>query len=498
MPITDLVSPPEVNHNAEPTKPEVRLPGPPAPPVKINKGFSRRTKWLSAAAFLLVVIAAGIAYYNVSGAPEYVTTTVDRGDIEASITATGNLNAVVMVQVGSQVSGNISALFADFNTKVKKGQLVAQIDPAPFQAKVDQASASVESAKAQVASARAAIKKADSDIASAVANVATQQANVVHAQSAVSDAKIKNDRSQEMFKQGLIARADADSTQAAIDQAAANLNAAKAVMNASSSAVDSAKAQREATDAALAQAQAQVRQLTATLQQAQLDLSHTEIRAPVDGTVVSRNMDVGQTVAASFSAPVVFQIAQDLTKMQVDTNVDESDVGHVKVGQSANFTVDAYPGTTFAGKVAQIRQAPINVQNVITYDVVVQVDNPDLKLFPGMTANVKVVTGRAENALRVPVAALRFHPATAVVRGPSAGGRGKGKGAGTAAQTLYTLEGGQLKPVRVQLGLTDGNFIEVTKGLTEGQTLVVGAKSTTTKGKAPAAPAQGAPRRLGI
>jgi HlyD family secretion protein len=450
---------------------------------------------------LLIVGVSTFLYFRGSGATEYVTATVDRGDIESSITATGNVNAVVMVQVGSQVSGNISAIYADFNTKVTKGQLVARIDPAPFQAKVDQAAASVESAKAAVASARAGVKKADSDIASAVANVATQQANVVHAKSAVSDAKIKNDRSQEMFKQGLIARQDADSMQAAIDQAVANENAAIAVANASASAVDSAKAQREAAQAQLAQAEAQVKQLSATLQQAQLDLSHTEIRAPVDGTVVSRNMDVGQTVAASFSAPVVFQIAQDLTKMQVDTNVDESDVGHVKLGQSANFTVDAYPGMTFPGRVAQIRQAPINVQNVITYDVVVQVDNPDLKLFPGMTANVRVVTGSAPQALRVPVAALRFHPVTATRTpgvGSSSGKKGSGRGSSSAAaQTLYALENGILKPVRVQLGLTDGNFVEVTKGLSEGQAIVVSAKATNNS-KAPAAPAQGSPRRLGI
>ena len=312
----------------------------------------------------------------------YVTTAIDRGDIQAAITTTGNTNAVTTVQVGSQVSGNIIALYADFNTKVRKGQLVARIDPAIFQAKVDQAKANLESARLAVATARATLAKADSDIANAQANVANQKANVVRAQSAVTDAKTKNARRVELVKQGIIAQEDADTYQATYDQAVASLDAADAAVNAAEYSVASAQAQKEVAQAQLQSSQAQVRQNTAALQQAQLDLDHTQIIAPVDGTVVSRNMDVGQTVAASFQAPTIFLIAQDLTKMQVDTNVDESDVGPIRVGQQANFMVDAYPGLVFPGSVAQIRQAPINVQNVITYDVVVDVSNAELKLFP--------------------------------------------------------------------------------------------------------------------
>ena len=226
------------------------------------------------------------------------------------------------------------------------------------------------------------------------------------------------------------------------------MNAAQASADATSKGVDVARTQ-------LDQAIAVVAEDEASLSQAQLNLNHTRIVAPVDGTVESRNMDVGQTVAASFQAPVIFLIAQDLTKMQVDTNVDESDVGPIRLDQPATFTVDAYPGQIFHGSVAQIRQAPINVQNVITYDIVIDVSNPDLKFFPGMTANATIFTGHASNALRVPKAALRFHPR-----------RRPGKRRRSAAtQTVYMpMRKGQPKAVPVKTGLSDANHVEVAGG----------------------------------
>jgi len=496
MPTTDFLNAPVIN-DSKPVKPST----PPAAelrPIPHKKGLGK-LKWLLAASLVVVLAAAGIFYFGQPAQPTYTTAAIDRGDIEAAITATGSVNAVKTVQVGSQVSGNILALYADFNTKVKAGQLVARIDPAIFQARVDQDRAAVDSAKAAVVSARASIAKAASDIAGAEANVASQKANLVHAQSAVTDAKTKNDRRVEMVKQGLIAREEADTYQATYDQAVASLDAAQSSVTAAQSSVVSAQAQKEVMQTQLDQANSQVQQATATLQQAQLDLAHTQILAPVDGTVISRNMDVGQTVAASFQAPTIFQIAQDLTKMQVDTNVDESDVGPIRMGQSANFTVDAYPGMTFPGVVTQIRQAPINVQNVITYDVVVEVSNPDLKLFPGMTANVKIVTGRSEHALRMPVAALRFHPAAAT---PADAAKGQGKpgarkGGGPGQQAVYVLDQGNLKRTPVKLGLSDGNYTEVLSGLNEGQQIVTGTASTT---KAAPAATQATPgtRRLGF
>jgi len=440
--------------------------------------------------YIAVAVAAlaGIAYSILRPAPAapYLSVAVDRGDIEAAVTTTGNCNAVVTVQVGSQVSGNIIALYADFNTKVKRGDLVARIDPAIFQARVDQLKAALDTANIAVATARATIKKADLDIATAQANVATQKANVVHAESEVADAKGKNERRIQLVKQGIIDKEDADTAKATYDQAVASLEATQAGLTATAAALDSAKAQREVADTQLASAQAAVKQNQASLAQAQLDLTHTEIRAPVDGTVVSRNMDVGQTVAASFQAPTIFLIAQDLTKMQVDTNVDESDIGTIRVGQNATFSVDAYPSVVFPGMVAQIRQAPINVQNVITYDVVIQVANPDLKLFPGMTANVRIVTNRASDVLRMPVGALRFRPPNV---------------SAVPKQTVYVVDRGLLKAVRVELGISDESRIAVTGGdLKEGDRVATGLAAKTNA--SPAQPASqgrsGGTRRVGF
>ena len=451
------------------------IPPTPAPPRR-----RRHVKrWLLTATATTALV--GLAWYFAFGRTaktQYNLAAVDRGDIDSTITATGNCNAVVTVQVGSQVSGNISALYADFNTKVKQNQLVARIDPAMFQARVDQASANLESAKAAVVTAHATVKKAESDIANAEANVATQNANVVHAQSAVNDAKTKNARSVELVKEGIIAQDDADTAQATYDQAVAALDAANAQVRASQAAVESAKAELEVAQTQLDAAGAVVKQGTAALQQAQLDLTHTEIRAPVDGTVVSRNMDVGQTVAASFQAPTIFLIAQDLTKMQVDTNVDESDVGPVRVGQRANFTVDAYPGVIFPGAVAQIRQAPINVQNVVTYDVVVAVNNADLKLFPGHDGEREDPDRPgcerfANSRSRTAIPSRRQGRATRKTQD----WRERRRQDASATNRLCARPTGQPKPVRVQLGLSDGNYLQVLSGLTEGQRVIVGAVS---------------------
>ena len=423
-----------------------------------------------------LVVAAGVgiggwAFYRDSRKVDYTTVKVEKGDIESTISATGACNAVLTVQVGSQVSGYIADLKADFNTKVRKGDVVAIIEPTLFQAKVDQAKANVDSANAQVINMRAQIVKAESDIASAKAAVLNQKANVIKAQSAVSDAKLKLANRTGLFTQGILSKDDRDTAQAVYDQAVAALDATQAQVTAADANVKSAEEQREVLKSQLVSAQAQVRQQTAMLAAAQVDLDHTVIRAPVDGTVVKRSMDKGQTVAASFSAPEIFQIAQDLTKMQVDVNVDESDIGRVKETQQANFTVDAYPGVTFPGRVQQIRHAPMNVQNVITYDVVVYVDNSDLKLFPGMTASVKILTDKLVGTLKVPSAALRFRPPDAPVKGT---GGGKGRGGAAQMQTVYVLgDDLKAKPVRVRLGPGDGNFVAVVGGdLHEGDKLI--------------------------
>ena len=458
--------------------------------------MSRVQKW-GAVTAVAVVASAGAWYYaQARNRPQFLTATVQRGAIESTISATGTCNAEVTVQVGSQVSGNIKALYADFNTKVKKGQLVALIDPELFQAKANQAQANVQSAQAAVANALAGVARADAQLASAKANIQNQKALVARAQAAVQDAKTKFDRRAEMFRQGLIAKEERDTAQTANDSAAADLEAAKAQLDASNDAVAASEAERKVAQTQVASAKASVQQAQAGLKQAQVDLEHTEIRAPVDGTVVARRMDVGQTVAASFQAPTIFEIAQDLAKMQVDTSVDEADIGRVKVGQPATFTVDAYPGTNFQAQVGQIRQAPINTQNVITYDVVVTVDNSALKLLPGMTANVRVLVAREDNVLKVPNAALRFRPPDAsapngtVHAAPGVPGPGVPAQKRAVSQTVWVLDAqGQPRAVPVQPGLGDGTFTAIDKGdLREGDRVITGLVSqggATTPAPAP-------------
>jgi HlyD family secretion protein len=413
---------------------------------------------------------------------------VDRGNIESTVMTSGNVNAVITVQVGSQVSGNIIALHADFNTKVKKGQLVAEIDPAPFQAALDQATAAVAASGAGVATAQAARSKAEADLAAVNALVASQRANLLKTQSAADFAKVANERRQMMVRNGSTSVEDADTSKAAYDQALASVVAATAAVTAAEANEKAAQDQVEVSARQLEQAKAMVRRNEAVLAQARLNLSHTKILAPVDGTVESRNMDVGQTVAASFQAPTIFLIAQDLTKMQVDTNVDESDISRVRAGQTATFTVDAWPGRNFHGVVRQIRQAPINVQNVITYNVVIEVSNEDLALFPGMTANVTISVARSVGALRLPKAALRYRPG-----GAETGGRNGTR----AGETVYRPgEDGRPLPVRVTTGISDANYVEILAGLSDGERVITGdAAASPKKTKAPAT---GPGRRMGF
>ncbi len=347
-----------------------------------------------------------------SGSASYQAATVTRGPITQLVTATGTLNPVVNVQVGSQVSGNIAKLFADFNSEVKAGQTVAQIDPMLFQA---------------------AVTQAEGDLAST--------------QAALELAKLNADRIQKLFAQKNSAQQD-------LDSAMASLHQAEATVKIKQGALDKAKA----------------------------DLDHCTITSPIDGVVISRNVDVGQTVAASLQAPVIFQIANDLAKMQIDSNVAEADVGAIEVGQDVDFTVDAFPTRTFHGKVVQVRNAPITVQNVVTYDTVIGVDNKDLKLKPGMTANVSIIIAHKDNVLQIKNAALRYRPADAAAApapqprpasSPGAGGqRPTGARERRADRTVYILSFGRPKPVQIKTGISDGIVTEVTEGLKEGDSVV--------------------------
>lgn len=436
-------------------------------------------QWKKGIVVLLSLAGASLGlYFSFQGrsAPPYRMARVERGSIASTISATGNLNAVITVEVGSQVTGMVKYLYADFNSRVKRGQLIARIDPEIFEAKLNQARADLESAKAAVANQRANVAKAEADVANAKASVEAARANVVKAQVAVHDAKIKLGSREALFKEGGISQEELDSAKAAYDSAQAQLEASKAQLQAAEAQSRSAEAQLQVARAQLQAAEAQVKQKEAAVVQAQVDLDHTYIRAPVDGTVVARRVDVGQTVAASLQAPTLFVIAQDLRKMQVNTNVDEADIGRIQLGQEATFTVDSFPGESFQGKVVQIRQAPIVQQNVVTYDVVIAVANPDLKLMPGMTANVKILVAEKENVLKVPNAALRFRPSPTGRREQPGGGAAQAalEGRRGDVQQIWTLTNGELRPIPVKLGLTDGTFTEVVEGeLHEGQEVVI-------------------------
>jgi HlyD family secretion protein len=361
-----------------------------------------------------VAVAVGVwAYFYVNSrgnAPQFRTARVERGPLLATVSATGNLNAVTTVQVGSQVSGQIKELRADFNSAVRRGQVIARIDPETFEAKMGQARAEVEASQAAVLNQQAQVERARAEVENARAVHAEARAQTARAQVLVVDGRRDLDRKEELFRRELIARSERDSAQANHDAAVAQLEAARAKEQAGLASIASAEAQLRVAQAQLAAARSQVQQKQAALHQARVDLEHTFIRAPVDGVVVSRAVDVGQTVAASLQAPTLFTIAQDLTQMQVDTSVDEADIGRVRLDGRATFTVDAFPGETFAGRVVQVRKAAQVVQNVVTYTVVVAVGNPDGKLLPGMTANVRLVVAERPNVVKVPNAALRFRP----------------------------------------------------------------------------------------
>ena len=386
---------------------------------------TKKRNWKRVVIIASVIVLAGLGvwYFKFRGdsAPQYQTIVVTRGDLTQVVTATGQLNPVTNVQVGCQISGVITKLLADWNSPVKQGQVVAQIDPLVYQAALDSA-----------------------------------QGNLANAQAALELAQVNAKRSQELYDSKLIPRSDYDTA-----------------------------------NATLHQAEATVKVNQATVEKAKVDLQYCTINSPVNGIVISRNVDVGQTVAASFNAPILFVIANDLAKMQIASNVAEADVGGVEENQNVDFTVDAFPNRTFHGQVVQVRNSPITVQNVVTYDTVIGVNNSDLKLKPGMTANVSIIIAERSNVFRIPNAALRFRPPEAATNaaprtagaggGPGAGARpassgsGRPKGERRPSRTIYILKDGKLQPVLIKTGITDGIYTEVTDGLSENDKVVTSA-----------------------
>ncbi|HTY61920.1 MAG TPA: efflux RND transporter periplasmic adaptor subunit [Acidobacteriota bacterium] len=468
--------------------------------------------------FIIVLIGCGVFaaqqfLASKTDKTSYIFGAVDRGSIVMQVQMTGTLAAVTTVAVGTQVSGTVSQLYADFNSEVKKNQVLAKLDPALFQTQLDQASASVKTSEA--------ILNNDA------ATIATTKANIEKAKVDVLNSTRKYKMIKELFDEGLETKDDMDSAQATLDSSKASLEAVQS--------------QLTAAQAALKADQARLDQAQANFKNAEVNLEHTIITSPISGTVISRNVDLGQTVAASFSTPTMFTIGEDLTKMQVITNTDEADVGKLKAGMDATFTVDAYTGETFHGKIRQVRLAATTVQNVVTYNAVIDVPNPDMRLKPGMTANVKIEIERADNILRVPNAAIRFKPTlsdtemakafqragedrfysfyknqgsqgqggnqarsqSARAGGTATGSRGSGEGQtarsgqsssgvsyrGRRTPVWIMGEDKLLRPVVLRLGLTDGVQTQIVDGkLKEGDKIILSAEvagstasSTTTR-----------------
>ena len=370
---------------------------------------------------IVVLLVIGVVLFalfgrNMFGSKEsviYETAVIERRDIASYVTAIGTVSAVTTVEVGTQVSGTIKEIYVDYNSAVKKGQMIALIDPTTFEAQVEQAKANLMQAKAALQKAKATFE----------------------------DAQRNLNRQKMLWDRDLIARSDLDSAQTNYDLAVAGVS----------------------------EAEANVYQAQAALKRAETDLGYTRIYSPVDGIVVSRDVDAGQTVAASFQTPTLFTIAQDLTKMQIETNVDEADIGEVKEGLSVTFTVDAYPDTVFSGIIKQVRIASSVVENVVTYPVIIDVANPDLMLKPGMTANVTIITDKKEDVLAVPSAALRYRPSDYL--GNTLRGR-----------VIWVLENGKPSPKEVKVGITDGAYVEILQGdLSEGQLVVIGEEANSAK-----------------
>jgi HlyD family secretion protein len=440
-----------------------------------------KTKWLILGGIAVVIAIVAAIGLNRNGQPQHFTSRVERGEIHDVVEATGMINAVITVQVGSQVSGVIAKLYVDFNSRVHKGQVVALIDPALLQGALLQATADSENAKANLVAAKANLEKA---------------------KAALVQTKADYDRAVRLTKDGI-------TSQQQLDLAKANY--------------DSANASVGGAAANVAQAEAQVSQKDAAVKVAQTNLDYTVIKSPIDGTVVARNVDVGQTVAASLQAPTIFTIAQDLTKMQVYAKTDESDVGNVKLGKEVSFKVDAFPKDTFRGVVSQVRMNATTIQNVVTYDTIIDFDNPDLKLFPGMTAYVTIPVATVRNVLKLPNTALRYKPPMAQEEilalykqyGIEGGERKLGSNEVAAAERSTPAGGtpvqprmprtdnavvwklhpdNTMEPVKVALGITDHAYTEVTSmlhgELKEGDELVV--RSVMPKSSAPGGP--GVPR----
>lgn len=433
---------------------------------------------LSAGAAVLIALA-GWSFRHTNPATAYLTASVERGDLHITLSAIGSLSAVVTVQVGSQLSGQVAELLVDFNDEVREGQQIATIDPRSFAARLREAEAAFQVSQARLMTARSALDQAKAQLARAQSSVPAVNAKAKKAQVKAEDAKRDLARAKRL--RSTYSAATIENAIALYESAAADVRELEAGREAAGFAVVASEAAMKMAEADLQNAEAALNQQAAVLEQAQIELSRTVIRAPINGVVISRDVDVGQTVAASLEAPTLFTIAQDLRQMQVLAAVDEADIGKVSVGQRARFTVDAYPGRDFEGVVKEIQKAPRVTQNVVTYTVVLSANNSDLVLLPGMTAIVRVFVESAADVVAIPNAALRFSPPEVLARDMKATKQQATKPSetGDAARVWVPGDNREPRPVKVRIGRSDADVTELIAGpLQIGQEVIVGTATS--------------------
>ncbi|HYT06521.1 MAG TPA: efflux RND transporter periplasmic adaptor subunit [Rugosimonospora sp.] len=442
-----------------------------------------------AALAVIAMLAAGWAIRGRSDDPNYQTAEVQRGSITSVVEATGTINPLTTVPVGSYVSGTVQYVFADFNSRVQAGQVLAQLDPEVYQAQVVQARGSLENAIANQ-------KNLEATITAQEAAIKTNEANLERLKAAGVYSRANTRRILDLADQGVFSKDQADQAQSGLDQSQAQVRAAEAQLNQSIAQLAETRAQVE-------QAKAQVKTSQGALQLAEANLRYCTIISPIDGTVVANNVTVGQSVAASLQAPIVFSIAQDLTRMQVSAATDESDTGNIKIGTEATFQVDAFPSETFRGRVSAIRLNATTIQNVVTYSTIIIFDNPDGRLLPGETAYATIPTGDVSDTIRIPNAALRFTPSfpVAVLRQmyeqnhiPAAATTSH---VGGWRMVWKPESGGSIRPLAVRTGITDYTFTQLISGeVKAGDLLATGEQSPgNSTGANPASPPRfGAPR----
>ncbi len=459
----------------------------------ISNFYRQHKKWVMLSGIgILAVFTVGMVLRARSGEPKYMTAVVGRGDITAVVQATGTINPLTTVPVGSYVSGTVKYIFADFNSRVGAGQVLAQLDPAIYEAQVIQARGNLENARANVRNLEASVKAMEAAIQS-------NQANLARLQAAAEYARVNARRVADLFQQGILAQDQNDLTRANLAQTEAQVRAAEAQLNQSKAQLEQARAQHQ-------QAQAQVEVMTGVLRQAETNLRYTTILSPIDGTIVARNVTVGQSVAAALQAPVVFTIAQDLKRMQVYTKTDESDTGAIKVGTDVTFQVDAFPTELFHGSVSAIRLNATTVQNVVTYDTVIDFENPQEKLLPGETAYVTIPTGHAPDTVKIPNAALRFTPEMPrtklqeLYRQHHIPQQATTSHQGGWQVVWKTAADKKLVPVALRAGITDYSYTELLEGdVKQGDLLATGEElsrnASQSQGQFPGGPRFGGPRR---